>query len=264
MRRSLAVIRARRTVRRWLDMSSFGPSSAGRLCFALVLCAVLFFVSLGASLAINDPPGYAVAQAGSILVVAFLSLAFLVLGPGDQRLDSRHDQLITYLPQAQAAWVEYQKQRRAERLRKRQNRIEQEKREKEERQYKPSVEQEKIQPDRSGVEAIPIHTRSETVAGLLEFLPGMFLHIFGVGHMYAGNIGTGFLMMFGGWFLALCEFLPALVLWHRVCDWGLLLARVADLLDHCGGECGTHWEHCHQALTRHGLASMIATVARPG
>ena len=39
------------------------------------------------------------------------------------------------------------------------------------------------------------------IAALLEVLGGMFAQTFGMGHIYAGNVGTGLLFMFGYWFL---------------------------------------------------------------
>ena len=41
--------------------------------------------------------------------------------------------------------------------------------------------------------------KSSGVAALLELLPGLFFQTFGIGHMYAGNVGVGLLLMFGYW-----------------------------------------------------------------
>ena len=41
--------------------------------------------------------------------------------------------------------------------------------------------------------------KSAGTAVLLEVLPGFFFQTFGIGHMYAGNVGTGLLFMFGYW-----------------------------------------------------------------
>lgn len=38
-------------------------------------------------------------------------------------------------------------------------------------------------------------------AAVLELVFGLFLQTFGVGHMYAGNVGLGLLLMFGYWFV---------------------------------------------------------------
>jgi hypothetical protein len=34
---------------------------------------------------------------------------------------------------------------------------------------------------------------------MLEVLFGLFLGTFGIGHIYAGNVGSGLLLMFGYW-----------------------------------------------------------------
>lgn len=49
------------------------------------------------------------------------------------------------------------------------------------------------------------------VAVLLEVLPGFFLQTFGIGQMYAGNIGMGLLFMFGYWFIQFINLLLCLV-----------------------------------------------------
>lgn len=41
--------------------------------------------------------------------------------------------------------------------------------------------------------------KSGAVAALLELLPGLFCGTFGIGHIYAGNVGVGLLFMFGFW-----------------------------------------------------------------
>jgi hypothetical protein len=48
--------------------------------------------------------------------------------------------------------------------------------------------------------------RSPGTAALLEILPGFF-QVFGIGHIYAGNVGLGLLFMFGYWFVAFINFL---------------------------------------------------------
>jgi len=40
-----------------------------------------------------------------------------------------------------------------------------------------------------------------TVAVLLEVLPGFFLQTFGIGNIYAGNVGAGIALMLGYWVL---------------------------------------------------------------
>ena len=58
--------------------------------------------------------------------------------------------------------------------------------------------------------------KSSGTAVLLEIHPGFFFQTFGIGHMYAGNVATGLLLMFGYWFvqlvnLFLCIFLIGFV-----------------------------------------------------
>lgn len=52
--------------------------------------------------------------------------------------------------------------------------------------------------------------KSGGVAALLEVIPGLF-QVFGIGHMYAGNVVTGLLFMFGYWALAFVNFLLCFV-----------------------------------------------------
>lgn len=48
--------------------------------------------------------------------------------------------------------------------------------------------------------------KSAGIAAALEVVPGLF-QIFGIGHIYAGNVGTGLLFMFGYWAVALLNLL---------------------------------------------------------
>ena len=50
------------------------------------------------------------------------------------------------------------------------------------------------------------------VAALLEVLGGMFMQTFGIGHIYAGNVTTGLLFMFGFWFLCAINVILMVVL----------------------------------------------------
>jgi TM2 domain-containing membrane protein YozV len=54
--------------------------------------------------------------------------------------------------------------------------------------------------------------KASAVAVLLEIMPGLFLQTFGIGQIYAGNVGTGLLFMFGYWFLTFVNFLLCFVL----------------------------------------------------
>jgi TM2 domain-containing membrane protein YozV len=54
--------------------------------------------------------------------------------------------------------------------------------------------------------------KSSGTAVLLEVLPGFFLQTFGIGHMYAGNVGTGLLFMFGYWFIQFINLLLCMLI----------------------------------------------------
>lgn len=54
--------------------------------------------------------------------------------------------------------------------------------------------------------------KSSGTAVLLEVLPGIFLQTFGIGHIYAGNVGVGLFFMFGYWFLTFINFLLCFIL----------------------------------------------------
>jgi TM2 domain-containing membrane protein YozV len=54
--------------------------------------------------------------------------------------------------------------------------------------------------------------KSPGTAVLLEILPGFFFQTFGIGHIYAGNVGTGLLIMFGYWFVTVINFLLCFLL----------------------------------------------------
>jgi len=53
--------------------------------------------------------------------------------------------------------------------------------------------------------------KSSGAAVLLEVLPGFFFQTFGIGHMYAGNVGMGLLFMFGYWFVQFINILLCFV-----------------------------------------------------
>ena len=54
--------------------------------------------------------------------------------------------------------------------------------------------------------------KSPGTAVLLEVLPGFFFQTFGIGHMYAGNVPVGLLLMFGYWFVTFVNFLLCFLL----------------------------------------------------
>jgi TM2 domain-containing membrane protein YozV len=68
------------------------------------------------------------------------------------------------------------------------------------------------QPARHVVHHYQTPPKPTAVAVLLEVLPGLFLQTFGIGHLYAGNVGVGLLFMFGYWFVQFINILLCFVL----------------------------------------------------
>lgn len=54
--------------------------------------------------------------------------------------------------------------------------------------------------------------KDSSTAVLLELLPGFFFQTFGIGHIYAGNVGIGLLFMFGYWALLVVNILLMFVI----------------------------------------------------
>lgn len=50
------------------------------------------------------------------------------------------------------------------------------------------------------------------IALILEILPGAFLNTFGIGNLYAGNLGWGLALMIGYWISSVVNFLLLFVL----------------------------------------------------
>lgn len=46
-----------------------------------------------------------------------------------------------------------------------------------------------------------LERRDNTVAVMLEVLPGLFLQVFGLGHIYQGRVGMGLFIMISYWAL---------------------------------------------------------------
>ena len=186
MQRSLALLRARRQVRRILDASGFGPSAVGRLCLALILCAVVFGVSLVLSLAIHQPPVYAIAQSTGIFLAAFTPFLVLVLGPSDAELATRLDYIVAQLPKAEAAWREQKNQLAVERLKRKQERAEreepQEQEERRGRSFRRAADARRPAP------AVVMPTKNEGISMILTILFGP------LGLLYS-TVAGGLIMM---------------------------------------------------------------------
>ena len=93
MKREAAVVTLRQGARKVCDSARFGPSTAGRLCFALLLGAVLFGGALVLSFALGIRAGVAVTQGCLIFGVVLAIYSFLILGPSDNWLALRQTQL---------------------------------------------------------------------------------------------------------------------------------------------------------------------------
>ena len=84
------------------------------------------------------------------------------------------------------------------------------------RPYQPQQQQPSYPYPPQHVQHVVHHYRtppkSSATAVLLEVLPGFFFQTFGIGHLYAGNVGTGLLFMFGYWFVQFINILLCFVL----------------------------------------------------
>lgn len=54
--------------------------------------------------------------------------------------------------------------------------------------------------------------KSSGLAVALELVPGFFLQTFGIGHLYAGNVGIGLAWMLGYWALSVVNFLLCFII----------------------------------------------------
>ncbi len=66
------------------------------------------------------------------------------------------------------------------------------------------------------------------LALLLELLPGILLQTFGIGNLYAGNLITGLLLMFGYWIATVVNVMLCMA-WVGFVTWPLTLAATATL-----------------------------------
>ncbi len=114
MKREFAVVAIRQGARNLCDTANFGPSTAGRLCFALVLAALLFGVSLAISFALESAAAFAIIQGLLVFGLALTIYSTLILGETHEQLASRHAQLDQELPTAEVAWIKHKTRVRAE------------------------------------------------------------------------------------------------------------------------------------------------------
>jgi hypothetical protein len=73
---------------------------------------------------------------------------------------------------------------------------------------------------------LAVAPKNSGVAVALELLPGFFLQTFGIGHMYAGNLGIGLAFMFGYWALCFVNALLCIVVIGFI-TWPICFVAVA-------------------------------------
>jgi hypothetical protein len=217
MRRALVLIQLRQRVRALCDAIHLGPSTGERVCCALIVAVMPFTLSFALSIAVHEPPLYAVLQGvGAFLIVATV-LSLLVTVGGDGALESRRAEIVRVLPRAEAAWGRQRAAEQDERERLRLQREVAAEVKAEERERVRREKEEAAAPWVTPAESAParhrapsatapevhVHVhrpgRSGGVAAVLEVIFGLFLATFGIGHIYAGNVGTGLFLMFGWW-----------------------------------------------------------------
>ena len=242
MRRRLSLLQLRQRIRSLCDSIGFGPSTGERLCCAVIAAVIPFAFSLVLSFAFRQPAGYAALQGvGAFIIVAgFLSV--LIGGATDAELEARKARLLHELPKVEAAWQAYQNRLRAKReVAKGAYEISQEE-ELEEVDLEPlptlkkcpycaefiqaearkckhcgelldhtsrESENRRVDP----VVHVHVSNKSGGTAAAIEAVFGLFFLTFGIGHIYAGNVGSGLFLMFGWWvFLAIASCLGVLTL----------------------------------------------------
>jgi hypothetical protein len=236
MKRRLAILQVRQKVRALCDATGLGPSTGERMCCALIASVVPFVLSFGLSIAFRQSAGYAAIQGiGSFLIFAAAGL-FLVSGVSDKELSASISRLAAELPAAEAAWEDHEERERAEQEQAERERAERAEREQEARWawteqepeqgevvgvHRPEMKRchfcaemiraearkckhcgEILDPSFRDVPQ-PVQVvvrgsgRSSGTAAVLEVIFGLFFQTFGIGHIYAGNVGTGLFLMFG-------------------------------------------------------------------
>jgi hypothetical protein len=234
LRRELVLITLRQKFRRLCDVVHLGPSTGERLCFALMVGVIPFAASFGLSLAMSQPALYATIQgiASFALVGTFCSL--LVTIGKDERMELRRDEIlrdltaVAELPAAESA--DQRQQPRAPRSvegRDAGRALEPVPRRGGENELCPYCYEvivadalkckhcgeyldAKLRRRRTGAVQVRGDGRSGGVAAVLEVVFGLFLGTFGIGHMYAGNVGSGLTLMFLWWAFLLINYLGIL------------------------------------------------------
>lgn len=242
MRRRLALLQLRQRVRSLCDWTGLGPSNGERLCFALIVALLPFVFSFALSFAFHQPAGYAALQGVGAFVIVTGFLGLLIGWATDTELEARKARLLHELPEAEAAWYAYQNKVSAIREAAREAVEDSDVEEVEEADLESRATLKKclycaefIQAEarkckhcgelldralreaenRDEGRAIHVHVANKSggTAAVLEVIFGLFFLTFGIGHIYAGNVGTGLLLMFGWWScLAFASCLGALTL----------------------------------------------------
>jgi outer membrane murein-binding lipoprotein Lpp/DNA-directed RNA polymerase subunit M/transcription elongation factor TFIIS len=235
LRRELSFIQLRQRVR-GLCGKVLGPSAGERLVCALTVAIIPFALSFGVSIAFQQPALFAALQGvGAFLIVAVVCSLLVTIGGSDEALEERRVRLVEKIPAVQAALRQREERRQiafeaaedraraqyraddaAERRRNARRRcphcaetILAEARkckhcgEKlEPAKNRELIEAEEPERERRGPSVVHHHhhqQRSGGVAAVLELLFGLFLGTFGIGHIYAGNVGLGMFILFGWW-----------------------------------------------------------------
>jgi hypothetical protein len=205
MKRRLAILQMRQKVRALCDATGLGPSFGERLCCALIVGVVPFVVSFVLAFAFREPAGYAALQGvGAFALVALFGI-LLIGRASDEELENWRVAMAAELPRAEALWREHQRRTHMERIAKRPKEAEAE--EVEDVAEVAPVRRAGVgarQTDSPAVVHVHVHehrmpARSGGTAAVLEVVFGLFFQTFGVGHMFAGHVGTGLFVMFGWW-----------------------------------------------------------------
>lgn len=168
-----------------------------RFACAVIVAVVPFAASFGLAIAVQEQPILAVVQGVLAYFIVATVLSLLVTVGTDEALQARKERLLRALPAAEAAWR--QEKEEARRLREEEREA---RREAAEREWE-AVPVEPVRRGRPEAPVVHVHIhgpqRSAGAAAVLELIPGLFLHTFGIGHMYVGNVGLGLFLMFGYW-----------------------------------------------------------------